>query len=174
MAAQLEAEPVLALARAWAAVATGNQQVGASETLQFTAVWIAFNALYNLFSSGGKDYERVRRFALRMDVGARHLHLLETNESYASSVAVLTAQPVFNFELDEVVSVSDQRKVTQVMDVCYSVRGNLVHGRKDPEVERDRLLVRAAYEVILPLVTYFADPVHFLSRSETWQPAPRR
>jgi len=158
-----EGRPVLALARDWAAVATGRSTVDASETLKFAAAWIAFNALYNLESDRRNEWDRVTRFANRTDVGRFHDNLLREDESYSEAVAALAERAVFNHWTKVNVEIENRRSARQVLAVCYAIRGNLVHGHKSPQVERDLHLVSAAYRVILPLVTHFADPVNFFA-----------
>jgi hypothetical protein len=156
-----EARHVLDVANKWAGVAEGTVAIGGDETLKFTAVWIAFNALYNLASTAKRDFERVRRFAGRGDVGLRHQHLLESDSNYHTAVKTLARRPVFNHWIGIEVEIRDLTDVKQVLDACYAIRGNLVHGHKSPDVPRDLELVGAAYLVVLPLVTHFVDPVNF-------------
>ena len=158
-----EARHVLALAREWAAVATGKSTVGASETLRFAAVWIGFNALYSLASNRGNESERVGQFAGRADVEHLHAHLLRTDHEYAEAVAALAERPIFNHWTRKNVAIVERTSSRQVLEVCYAIRGNLVHGHKSPQVARDLHLVGAAYRVILPIVTHFADASSFFA-----------
>lgn len=44
-----------------------------------------------------------------------------------------------------------------MVEFWYSIRNNLFHGTKDPEVKRDRLLVKHGYKTLRPLVERFLE-----------------
>jgi len=161
-----EARHVLELAHSWARVATGKQRAGQTETLRFTAAWIGFNALYSLASATQGEFDRIRSFSSRADVESLHEHLLRSNRKYSLAVEALALSPVFNHWRSEWVSITNPGRMQQVLEVCYAIRGNLVHGHKSPESERDLHLVGAAYRVILPLVIHFAKPLNFFGSSD--------
>ena len=47
-----------------------------------------------------------------------------------------------------------------MVEFWYSIRNNLFHGTKDPEIERNRLLIEYGYKTLRPLVKLLID-AHF-------------
>lgn len=128
---------------------------------EFATLWMAFNALY-----GGQPDARERSRAMacvRKYVPPRKArHVLEMT---GSSIAQLISLPPGNMKLertDLAFRAASQRAVrlyrsrtespegqlAGVAAILYQVRCNLLHGSKDPNDRRDRMLVRNSVEVL--------------------------
>lgn len=132
---------------------------------EFATLWMAFNAIY-----GGEPDERersrvmgaIRRYTT--DRAARHL-LCQVRLSIDRVVAI----PPGNMALDagslrfreasrrcvtayQDLEQSSRARLSAIGGVLYQVRCNLVHGDKDPNVPRDRMLVTESVNVLRVLV----------------------
>lgn len=150
-----ETQAVLSIARDWQAVADGTEAVPNDEISRFLALWIAFNALFDLYYPGESgDHNQVRAFAKCERAQETHTHALSApNASYSDAIATLQDKGVYNFRRKSVVTISDSSDLEQVMEAVYQVRCNLFHGRKVPADLRDRSLIHAAFTVVSALIS---------------------
>jgi hypothetical protein len=54
---------------------------------------------------------------------------------------------------------STQSRLAAIAGVLYQVRCNLIHGSKDPDSERDRMLVRESITILRELVPALEDGI---------------
>ena len=94
---------------------------------EFSKLWTAFNALY-----GGETGERER---------ARVMSVVRRYVSARGAGNVLDRNKAAIAEL-----------IAAVAGILYQVRCNLVHGSKDPDDSRDRMLLRASLQILMDLV----------------------
>lgn len=131
----------------------------------FANLWMAFNALY-----GGdpdeKERSRVMR-TVRSHVSAKDArHLLSRHRA---AIARITSAPPGDMRREswdprfraasrrciqryESQTEPVQGKLAAVAGLLYQVRCNLLHGSKDPDSARDRMLVSASLEILEDLV----------------------
>jgi hypothetical protein len=132
---------------------------------EFANLWMAFNVIY-----GGepdrRERSRVMACIRRLFTQAAALRVLR---SVTRSIDRILAIPPGNLLLnryDPRFRAASQRcaaiyrnpkespaaRLAAVGGVLYQVRCNLIHGGKDPDVERDRMLVRESLAVLAILV----------------------
>ena len=132
---------------------------------EFSRLWMAFNAIY-----GGEPDARerarvmavVRRFVSSRD--AQHL-LDSRRNAIAELIAVPPGDmrreawdPRFRAASRKYARRYRDRKsgalarLAAVAGITYQVRCNLLHGSKDPDSARDRMLVRASVDILRDLV----------------------
>lgn len=133
---------------------------------EFANLWMAFNAMY-----GGepdrRERSRVMACIRRLFTQASALRVLR---SVSKSIDRILATPPGDLRLntyDPHFRAASRRcaaiyrnpkesavaRLAAVGGVLYQVRCNLIHGEKDPQVERDRMLVResvAVLELLIP------------------------
>ena len=162
-----ETEAVLSIARDWQAVAVGNKAVGHDVIFRFTALWIAFNALYALRFHGERgDRNQVRAFAQWAPAQEAHGRALSASDAaYSDAIATLQAKGVYNFSRCEVEHIPDPTDLVRIIEVVYQVRCNLFHGHKVPADLRDRSLVQAAFTVISALISPLLDNTTWVDRA---------
>lgn len=132
---------------------------------RFYALWMAFNAIY-----GGEpdDRERARVMnAVRLHTPTREAKNLLRR--HAASITMLIATPPGDLRReswDPKFSAASKRCVRRYLDrnssaqgrlsavagILYQVRCNLVHGSKDPDNKRDKMLVRESVKVLEDLL----------------------
>lgn len=136
-----------------------------AEWNEFSKLWMAFNAIY-----GGEPDQRERArvmASVRKNMNERRsLRVLRT---VTKSVNRILEIPPGNMQLDRLdpkFRAASQRcsamyrnksetaigRLAAVAAVLYQIRCNLIHGSKDPPVERDRMLVRESLEVLRALL----------------------
>ena len=140
------------------------------EWQDFTSLWMAFNALY-----GGEPDERER--ARVMAAVRRHLaeHAARAVLRGAAaaierivaippgSMAMEYWHPAFRRASRRLVrvyrtrSASPVAKLAAVAGILYQIRCNLIHGSKDPNNPRDRMLVRESVRVLSLLLPAIED-----------------
>ena len=132
---------------------------------EFTNHWIAFNALY-----GGEldDGERARVMStIRKHVSSqRAVHILNRQ---AKAIAQILALPPGDMRVEvhdprfreasrrcarlyRSTFGTPQSRLAGVGGTLYQVRCNLIHGSKDPNDSRDRMLVRESLAILRDLV----------------------
>jgi hypothetical protein len=132
---------------------------------EFSQLWMAFNAMY-----GGevdrKERSRVMH-CIRRNVGERSA--LRVLRQVTKSVDRILAIPPANMLLDRwdpnfraasqrcaalyrIKSESAVGRLAGVAGVLYQVRCKLIHGSKDPDNVRDRMLVRESLAILRALV----------------------
>lgn len=132
---------------------------------EFGSLWMAFNAIY-----GGepdrKERSRVMSVIRRYITQSAARRVLR---ECRSSVDRILDVPPGNMQLDALdpsFRAASRRcaaiyrnpretprgRLAAVGGVLYQVRCNLVHGTKDPSIERDRVLVRESLDVLRALV----------------------
>ena len=136
-----------------------------AEWSEFSGLWMAFNAIY-----GGEPDQRERSrviSAIRKNMTERRS--LRVLRAVTKSVDKILAIPPANMLLDRRDTrfrAASQRyaamyrnksetavgRLAAVAAVLYQVRCNLIHGSKDPEVERDQMLVRESLAVLNALL----------------------
>lgn len=132
---------------------------------EFSNLWMAFNAIY-----GGEPDHRERSrvmAAIRRHMSARRA--LAVLRQVTRSVDKLLEVPPGNMMRergDPSFRAASQRyaamyrnkketsvsRLAAVSAVLYQVRCNLIHGSKDPDVERDRMLVTESLAILKVLV----------------------
>ena len=136
-----------------------------AEWNEFSNMWMAFNAIY-----GGEPdrKERARVLAsIRRNMNDRQA--LKVLRAVTKSVDRILEVPPGNMLLnrwDPNFRAASQRysamyrnkaeravgRLAAVAAVLYQIRCNLIHGAKDPQVERDRMLVKESLSVLHALV----------------------
>ncbi len=132
---------------------------------EFSNLWMAFNAIY-----GGEPDRKERSrviAAIRRNMTDRQA--LAVLRQITRSVDSLLAVPPGNMMIerwDPSFRAASQRyavmyrnkkessvsRLAAVAAVLYQVRCNLIHGSKDPELERDRMLVTESLAILAALV----------------------
>lgn len=145
---------VLALAREWYEVASGDRSLGKDEVSRFMVLWVGFNALYALeFDHVDGDRKQVRLFADYPRAKNAHEEALSGSDTrYTTAVKTLAQRGVYNFRNQERLRLEDESNLGQVMELVYQVRCNLFHGRKSPHDLRDRKLIKAAHTIVSQLM----------------------
>jgi hypothetical protein len=155
--------------RTWHQIGLGEQVDKSDIFFRFIATWVAFNAIYCSQSSARGcnlattyDVDQVSEFARNQEVITRHLHLLSVDPDYHSAVHVLAdrgvAKPTTPRKCPRR-QITDIKNAEQVLLCVYQVRCNLFHGRKTPDVGRDRALVKAAYTILIKSIGPYVDDV---------------
>lgn len=128
---------------------------------EFTALWIAFNAIY------GGEPDRRERSRVMASI-RRHFNQTAARRVLRDSradVAQILAIPPGNLLLnvwDSKFRAATQRltamyrnqsersvgRLAAVAGILYQIRCNLMHGSKDPNVPRDRMLITASVSVL--------------------------
>jgi hypothetical protein len=136
-----------------------------SEWVRFTELWLAFNSLY-----GGEpdSNERARvKNSIRKYISEVRARAIITQTDGAIT-RILTVPPG-NMLFDQrdpkfrrtsrqlartykTASKSAVDRLAAASAILYQVRCNLLHGAKDPQAERDRMLVRESVRVLEALV----------------------
>ena len=136
-----------------------------AEWHEFSNLWMAFNAIY-----GGEPDQKERTrvlAAVRRNLNERRA--LRVLRAVTKSVDRILAVPPGNMLLnrwDPSFRSASQRysamyrnkaetavgRLAAVAAVLYQVRCNLIHGSKDPQVERDRMLVKESLSVLRALL----------------------
>ena len=140
------------------------------EWREFASLWMAFNALY-----GGEPDERER--ALVMAAVRRHLteHVARAViHGAAAAIERIVAippgsmvmehwHPAFRRASRRLVlvyrtrSASSVSRLAAVAGILYQIRCNLIHGSKDPNNPRDRMLIHESLRVLSLLVPAIED-----------------
>jgi hypothetical protein len=128
-------------------------------------LWTAFNAMY-----GGEPDARERARvmnAVRQYVSAKDArNILARNKAAIAELVALPPSDMRRERWDPRFRAATQRCVNRynsptqspadrlaaVSGILYQVRCNLVHGSKDPDNTRDRMLVRASLQILEDLV----------------------
>jgi len=136
-----------------------------AEWQEFSNLWMAFNAIY-----GGEPDRKERSrviAAIRKHMGTRQA--LAVLRRITRRVDRLLAVPPGNMMIeswDPSFRAASQKyaamyrnkketavsRLAAVAAVLYQVRCNLIHGSKDPQVERDRMLVAESLAILTVLV----------------------
>jgi hypothetical protein len=122
---------------------------------RFTAVWIAFNAIYTERyprSSVPHPKERNQVIAFARDNAAAHNTFL-ANSEYREAVDFIKSKGVINILTGTRETVTDTKNCEEVVSCIYTIRCNFLHGDKEPNNERDRSLVQASYRIIAQLLS---------------------
>lgn len=164
------ADEVIALARDWLAMANSHPAVKAASAFRFAALWMAFNALYDLKDRGGRirgqqngDTELAKVLAIAAWDRAQEVHesaLSSRNARYRQAIEKLADGVYDHWERKER-SIRDTEDLEEVLKVCYTVRGNLFHGHKSPHNARDTTVLDAASVIVEKLVSGLANANHF-------------
>lgn len=132
---------------------------------EFSNLWMAFNAIY-----GGEPDARERSrvmMSIRRNLADRQA--LRVLRAITKSVNRILEVPPANLLLNRVdpnFRAASQRcgaiyrnkdespvgRLAAVGGVLYQIRCNLIHGSKDPDNDRDRMLVKESVEVLRVLV----------------------
>lgn len=132
---------------------------------EFSQIWIAFNAIYG-GESGSRERSRVMS-CIRRNFSERAA--LRVLRSVSQSVDRILKIPPGNMQLDQHdhnFRAASQRcaalyrnknetsisRLAAVGGVIYQVRCNLIHGDKDPDEARDRMLISESLTVLRSLV----------------------
>lgn len=141
------------------------RSISPHEWRAFVYHWIAFNAIYG----GEPDHnERARVMsAIRRYLSeTQALHILRQVRASADLVSQVPPgdmrrdrqDPKFRAASSRYIALyrdakeRPQVRLSALAGVLYQVRCNLVHGSKDPDVERDRMLVRESLRVLQVLL----------------------
>lgn len=139
---------------------------------EFSRLWMAFNALYG-GDPGASERRRVMGIVRRLTRGKDASHLLS---SHRGAIARLISSPPADFRLEswdprfraaskrcvrryQNRKLSAPERLGAVAGITYQVRCNLLHGSKDPDVSRDRMLVQASVEILRDLVPLLENAI---------------
>lgn len=132
---------------------------------EFSNLWMAFNAIYG----GEPDRKERSRVIVTIRKNMTDRQALAVLRQVTRSVDRLLAIPPGNMMIerwDPNFRAASQRyaamyrnkkdspisRLAAVAAVLYQVRCNLIHGSKDPELERDRMLVTESLAILAALV----------------------
>lgn len=132
---------------------------------EFSNLWMAFNAIYG----GEPDRKERSRVIATIRKNMTDRQALAVLRNVTRSVDRLLAVPPGNMMIeleDPYFRAASQRyaaiyrnkkespinRLAAVAAVLYQVRCNLLHGAKDPELERDRMLVTESKSILVTLV----------------------
>ena len=132
-----------------------------AEWSRFTTLWLAFNAMY------GGEPDRLERTRVKSTIRKRISEARAKRIQSQTDVAIerllaippgsmLLGQwnPHFRRASQSLARVYHGRsktsvsKLAAVAGILYQVRCNLLHGEKDPQVMRDRMLVRESVRIL--------------------------
>lgn len=136
-----------------------------ADWLEFSNLWMAFNAIYG----GEPDRKERSRVIAAMRKNMNERQALTVLRETSRFVDRLLAVPPGNLMLerwDPNFRAASQRyaamyrnknessisRLAAVAAVIYQVRCNLIHGSKDPDLERDRMLVSESLGILNSLV----------------------
>ena len=132
---------------------------------EFTALWMAFNALY-----GGEPDESERTHiseTVRSYVSAKDArHILSRHEASIAKLISVPPGDMRKSPFDSTFRTTSERYVARlqsktetatarlaaVAGLLYQVRCNLIHGSKRPDDARDRMLVQVSLDILQDLV----------------------
>lgn len=138
------------IVREWTEAAHGALPHRPDGIFCFIAAWIALNAIY-VHRYGPRIGDRAGALRFAREPASRAVHREKLDEpAYKQAVDLLANRGVMNLRSRSMVLVADVGDFEQVMSVVYQVRCNLFHGGKLPFDVRDRALVGAALEILLP------------------------
>lgn len=141
----------------WYDIATrGSWDMASLEAFfRFTAVWIAFNAIYSerypKRSVGGSERNQVKAFA--KDSNAKHRQLFSEDQKYCEAVGYIKKDGVVNLVSSAREEIKDAENAEEVLSCIYTIRCNFIHGEKSPGQIRDRKLVESGHYVIAALLS---------------------
>lgn len=132
---------------------------------EFSGLWMAFNAIYG-GEPDARERSRVMGSIRRNLTDAAAVRVLRSS---SKSVDKILALPPGNMLIDRYdpnfraasarcaalyhnKKESARGRLAGVAGVLYQVRCNLIHGAKDPDVQRDRMLVEESLAVLMALV----------------------
>lgn len=137
-------------------------QIGTRETLdirclesffRFTAVWIAFNAIYSERYPRKTGGERNQVVAFAKDNSVLHARCLASRAEYREAVNYIKSKGVVNVLLGTRDQVKDEAILEEVLNCVYTIRCNFLHGDKQPGDIRDQNLVQSGYQIIAGLLS---------------------
>lgn len=135
------------------------------EWQEFSNLWMAFNAIYG----GEPDRKERARVIASIRRNLNNSQALKVLRSIPKSVDRLLSVPPGNMMIEAwnpAFRTASQRyaamyqnknetpvsRLAAVAAVLYQIRCNLIHGSKDPQVERDRILVAESLIILRLLV----------------------
>lgn len=141
---------------------------------RFISLWIAFNGwIRGRYGDTHSDRALLDEVKHSDDLCDVFLAMRITDTGFRNSLLKLGEYTVTHMRYPEDPSKSlvYDGTFTSLMEVLYSVRCNVLHGRKDPsEDEKDILLVSLAYRILLPLFKQFLTQHKVTHRTELqWQ-----
>jgi len=132
---------------------------------KFIFIFISFVAFISQrYGDVERDCEKKRDFKLEKDAKDYYLMQIKNdphlNECVKKLVDYLNADPIVNITR---MSDSWNGKLINIYDwpnlveYWFRVRNNLFHGHKSPELEKDQILVKFAFETLYPLMKNFIE-----------------
>jgi len=160
--------------KGWLARAEKGERVRVDNGDRFISLWIAFNGwIRGRYGETHNDRALLEEVKHSDDLCNVFLAMRITDTRFRNSLLKLGKYTVMNMRYPEEPSkfLVYDGTFTSLMEVLYSVRCNLFHGRKDvSEGEKDILLVSLAYRILLPLFKQFLTQHKVTDRTELqWQ-----
>ncbi len=117
---------------------------------RFMALWVAFNAyLTRRYPCPSGDHNKVREFARDESIVEFHQYCLRDQDYKTAVQRFRQGVRDMHARRDDIYYVNSPTCFTEVMECVYHVRCNLFHGDKEVASERDRVLVEAAYRIVM-------------------------
>lgn len=120
---------------------------------KFISLWISFNSWGIAKYETDHDKNIIDRLSKDKVIEGIYKNLLnnKTDKNFKESVRSLKEQCPIQKNRGGKVNIRNLFELRQVIEAIYTIRCNLIHGEKDPNVLRDKTLVSLAYPILTVL-----------------------
>ena len=133
------------------------QNIGTDDVyFRFMIAWMAFNYLYSEISIGSKigdvvidaEAKQIKAYIKLHRPVLSRFNAFETKWIEPYMEAKVTSKRLKDYLSERNWSDIQQRRIDGLLLSIYTVRCNLFHGNKSPEIERDYRLVEAGWHIV--------------------------
>lgn len=122
---------------------------------KFISLWISFNSWGTAKYNTDLDRNIIDRFSRDEEIKEIYKDLLNnrTDKNFKENIRSLKQQCPIQKNRGGKVNIHNLFALCEVIEAIYTIRCNLIHGEKAPNVLRDKTLVSLAYPILTELFT---------------------